>query len=112
MAIPHKVLEIRDSGTHIGVLALRMMSSDAAQRAHLRRAGYQQDGTAIVVMRLDDQKATSDLYEWSSLVGARTMSVAHHYIEEHFDELRDGDVVDVQFILGETAAVKQSEVPW
>ena len=34
---------------------------------------------------------------------------AHHYIQEHFDELHDGDVVDVEFILGETKAPKVSE---
>lgn len=34
---------------------------------------------------------------------------AHLYVRDHWAELRDGDVVDVQFILGETAAPKKSE---
>ena len=37
------------------------------------------------------------------------MPVAHNYIIEHWHELKDGDVVDVQFILGETKAPKVSE---
>ena len=35
--------------------------------------------------------------------------MAHHYIIEHWDKLRDGDVVDVSFILGETQQPKVSE---
>lgn len=37
------------------------------------------------------------------------MCVAHQFIEDHFDELNDGEVVDVQFILGETKVPKVSE---
>lgn len=32
----------------------------------------------------------------------RTLGIAHKYINEHYDELDSGDVVDVRFILGET----------
>lgn len=37
------------------------------------------------------------------------MPIAHCWIIRHFAELRDGDVVDVQFILGESAQPKVSE---
>jgi hypothetical protein len=37
------------------------------------------------------------------------MPVSHNYIIDHFDELADGDVVDVEFILGEKPAKKVSE---
>ncbi len=37
------------------------------------------------------------------------MPVAHHYIIEHWAELSDGDVVDVEFILKETTVLKVSE---
>ena len=40
----------------------------------------------------------------------RTMPVAHDWIINHFDELRDGAVVDVQFILLETTAPKEAEL--
>jgi hypothetical protein len=41
--------------------------------------------------------------------GARTKRVAHNYIAEHRDDLADGDVVDVEYILGETMTRKVSE---
>ena len=103
-----KVLEIRDSGTYIGVLAIRMTSADPFQRYHLQRVGHGSD--SITVMRLNDQLATNDVYEWPRLTpGTRTMQVAHDFIERHFDQLKDGDVIDVQHILGETARTKRSE---
>ena len=37
------------------------------------------------------------------------MQTAHLYIEKNFDALKDGDVVDVQFILGESDKPKTSE---
>ena len=39
----------------------------------------------------------------------RTKPVAHQFIEKNWSTLKDGDVVDVQFILGETAEPKRSE---
>jgi hypothetical protein len=47
-----------------------------------------------------------DPYDW---VGDRTKPHAHQFIMEHWQELRDGDVIDVQFILGETDSPKVSE---
>ncbi len=100
-----KALEIRDEGTCIPAIAIKMEAANEGQRYLLARCGYPISGCGVVLMQLHDQKATSDLYEW----GGRTMPTAHHYIEEHFDELHDGDVVDVEFILGETNAPKTSE---
>ena len=42
-------------------------------------------------------------------IKARTMIVAHKFIKEHFDELETGDVIDVEYILGETDTQKMSE---
>lgn len=101
-----KILEIRDEGTHIPVLAIKMESTTPIEQYYLNyRCGFPKDGNAVVVMKLDDQKATSDMYDW----GGRTMPVAHKYIEERFGELEDGDVIDVEFILHETSAPKVSE---
>ena len=111
-----KALEVRDEGTFLAVLAVDMNPSVGehwtaeelqAQRYLLRRCGYPCDGRPNVILTALDGhgKATNDPYEW----GGRTYPVAHNYIIEHWDELRDGDVVDVSFILGETAAPKVSE---
>lgn len=103
-----KVVEIRDEGTHIGGLAIKMASESAPQRAHLRRHGYPANGTCIVLMKLGNQEASSDPYFWSS----RTMQVAHDWITNHYDEIHDGDVIDVQFIVGETQQPKTAEAQW
>lgn len=108
-----KALEIRDEGTFIPALAVDMnpdgelVGIEGAQRYLLRRCGYPCDGRPNVILTALDGhgKATNDPYEW----GGRTYPVAHNYIIEHWDALRDGDVIDVSFILGETDKPKVSE---
>jgi hypothetical protein len=108
--IESKVLEIRDEGTFIGALAIRMLGTTPTQTYYLRRCGYPADGSSIMLMVLHDGRATNDPYEWPSLgKGVRTMSNAHNWIIDHYDKLSDGDVVDVQVILGETKEPKVSE---
>ncbi len=106
-----KTLEIRDSGTLISAMAISMLAENDAQAYYVHdRCGHPNDGTSIVLMRLDDMLATNDPYEWPSRVGStRTMPVAHQFIIENFTRLRDGDVVDVEFILGERSTPKRSE---
>lgn len=117
-----KLLEIRDEGTCILALAIQMMALPASTAekqvtpASIEywflhyRSGYPTDGSSIMLMCLSDGKATNDLYQWTALgMGSRTMPNAHAFIERHFDELSDGDVVDVQVILGETSVPKKSE---
>lgn len=122
-----KLLELRDEGTFIALLAvdmnpgspyrdgigseneLRQQLEEYLRRTYLlRRCGYPCDGRPnIVITKLsaDGDPAQNDPHWW----GNRTFSVGHDYIIKHWDELRDGSVVDVQFILGETAAPKRSE---
>lgn len=109
-----KILEVRDNGTFIPALCIDMNPcrelSDArrAQYYYLRRCGYACDerpNIAITNLNMDGGKAWNDPYSW----GDRTMAVAHKFILEHWPKLRDGDVIDVQFILGETTELKRSE---
>lgn len=103
-----RILEVRDEGTCIPVLAIKMqavMGDDCqtVSAARVRdywlhqRTGYPRDGSAIVVMRLSDQGAKVDPYDWPGQ--ARTMRVAHEFIYSNFNKLQDGDVVDVRVIL-------------
>lgn len=110
-----KALEIRDRGTFIPVIAIKMVPDDGMdhepERYLLRRSGYGFDDPCVVLCRMEcsgvDRNATYDPYSWGG--GARTYQVAHQYIIGHFDELESGDVVDVEFILGETSKPKISE---
>lgn len=107
-------LEIRDEGTFIAMLAVDMNpgyelnDSSRAQQYLLRRCGYPCDlKPNILITKLagDGSKASNDPYSW----GDRTMAVAHRFIIEHWEKLKDGDVVDVEWILGETTSPKVSE---
>lgn len=113
-----KALEIRDAATFIPVLAVDMNPSNPrpqsqasweSQRYLLRRCGYACDGRPnVIVTRLDGSgRATNDPYAWPN--NPRTFRVAHDWIIGHWDSLRDGDVVDVEFILGLTSEPKKSE---
>ncbi len=105
-----KVLEIRDRGTCIPVVAIKMLGEGEVQRHYLWRAGFPEDGSSVTLMVLYDQKATNDPYEWSALgMGDRTMQVAHDHVLDRFDDLSEGDVVDVELILGESKTKKVAE---
>lgn len=110
-SLDSKVLEIRDENTHIPALAIKMKAKTLTQAYYIHDCcGYPFSGDSIMLVCLSDGRTTNDPYEWASLkMGPRTMPVAHIYILEHFDDLSDGDVIDVSFILGETNKCKVSE---
>lgn len=103
-----KVLEIRDRNTFIPVICIRPTPDNEAQRYLLRRDGY--TGTmaepCIIMINAQCRGVAYDPYEWAD---RRTKGTAHNWIAEHWSELADGDVIDVQFIIGETTAPKFSE---
>lgn len=103
-----KIIEVRDEGTFIPMLCVDMNPDNDVQRYHLRRCGYPCGGTpniAITHLSCDGGEMCNDPYHW----GGRTRPVAHNYIIENWATLSDGDVVDVQFIIGETDKPKVSE---
>lgn len=118
-----KLFELRDRATFIPIFAFRATAKpdlsdhgltaaneDFAQESWLfRRAGFGWNSHCVIVGRLEcsgvDRNCTYDPYAW----GGRTYPVAHKYIEEHFDELQSGQVLDVEFILGDTTTPKLSE---
>jgi len=96
-----KLLEIRDRATFVPALAIQVSGEDGYL---MRRAGFGQ--SMVYLIMLATEKCRYDPYTWDN---QRTMGNAHRYIEDHFAGLKDGDVVDVEFILGETKAPKISE---
>ncbi len=108
-----KTIEVRDSGTFIPMLAVKLQPGNDADRYLLARAGFgrtpESQGEYVMLVGLDGGKdgAACDPYDWPG--GARTRAVAHQWLIAHFDEVESGSVVDVEFILGETAAAKISE---
>ena len=104
-----KSLEIRDANTFIPVICIRPVPSNEEQRYLLRRDGYRGDDTERCVILIDAQcrGVAYDPYDW--VRDRRTKGHAHNYITEHWFELKDGDVIDVEFILGEKPDKKLSE---
>lgn len=100
-----KLLEIRDECTCIPAMATEAVATNEPQLAILRRAGYGEN-RCIILQHLHKGEATYNAFDWRS----RTWHTAHLYILDHWDELADGDVIDVQFILGERVEKKTSEI--
>lgn len=128
-----KLLEVRDRLTFIPVIAIAMLEQVpasglealdpgavkriTARRWLLRQAGYADDerhptialahlGAAKTADRASGKTFCCDPYDWCD----RTYQCAHIYIQTHWHDLKDGDVVDVEFILGETKKPKVSEI--
>tara|TARA_Y100000310_G_scaffold335716_1_gene418464 strand:+ start:2147 stop:2482 length:336 start_codon:yes stop_codon:yes gene_type:complete len=93
-----KMIEIRDHATCIPAMAILMSAEDEIQMRFFGRVGFS-GNSGIILMRLNDQEAHSDPYDWPQ--NPRTMRAAHAYLIGHWDELSSGDVVDARVQLGE-----------
>lgn len=104
-----KLFEVRDEATLVPVLGIRLYARNEAERWLLSRAGYgptavNQSGY-VVLWRLIGGEAQWDRCAW----GGRTMPAAHGWIQENWDKLASGDVVDVRVALGEATVPVASE---
>ncbi len=104
-----KTIEIRDAMTFIPALAIKMVPTPGndADFFLLGRAGFVSEFIGVRIMLIWIARARAEWYPnaWNS----RTLLVAHQYVEDHFDELESGAVVDVEYILKWTAKPKESE---
>lgn len=121
---PVKLFEVRDRMTFMPVIAVKLMHGGGgdpradAERWLLRRAGYAEEQIDpltqiplhlepyVLLTKLDGDVHTEyDPYAW----GNRTWTTTHDYIIKHWDTLESGQVIDVEYILGEAGAPKDSE---
>ena len=106
-----KTIEIRDIATFIPTLAVRLEPGNSQDRYLLGRAGFgtgpeaQRQHIYLIQLNGGNGQATCDPYDWSN----RTMQYAHLWLNEHFDEIESGGVVDVEYVTGNTTTPKQSE---
>lgn len=104
-----KVLEIRDRGTFIPALALRLDPANEQERRLMSRAGYgltvEAQREYILLLRLED--APYDPFEHG---GGTTLRDAHLYLNKHFDEVENGQVICTEYLRGERSEPKESEV--
>jgi len=61
----------------------------------------------VILIKPQCRGVAYDCYDWPA--NPRTYRVAHDYIRHNWHTLEDGDVIDVEYILGETEVPKLSE---
>lgn len=104
-----KMFELRDRGTFIPIVCINCRAIPIGTREYklLRSVGYSSDQPTILMTSLHGGKvAHCDPYAW----GDRTYNFAHQYIEANWHKLSSGDVIDVEYILGETSKPKESQL--
>ncbi len=99
-----KTFEVRDRLTFIPVMATRVDTRDQGDDYLLRRAGMPFN-EAVLLTNLNDYKTC---YSYNGQNNP-TLKRAHQHIYEHWDTLESGQVIDVEFIRGETPEPKKSE---
>ena len=110
-----KLIEVRDRGTRVHVLAIRFSAENEAENFILSSAGYgmnNNDYREYIIM-LD---INTPIRVWFNSFDcevankyARTFPEAHKELETNWDKYQSGDVLDVQFVLKETDQPKQSD---
>lgn len=104
-----KIFEVRDRGTFVPMLAVQLKPDREEDRYLLARMGYgrtpEEQRCYVVLWALAGGDASTD----PNYCGGRTRPTAHRYIAEKWLTLISGDVIDVEFILGETTTMKCSE---
>lgn len=100
-------VEIHDRMTFVAGLAVKLESTDPIEIWLMWKGGYhpQANETFVALIHLGRGEGKVDPHEWKD----RTMNEAHKYIVKNFDKLTTGDIIDVEFILGETTAKKTTE---
>lgn len=101
-----KIVEIRDASTRIDAIAIRMIAANPIESHYIHdHAGYDPDGSSVILVRLDDGRGQNDPYQWPG----GTMRHAHLYIQRFYPQISDGDVVDVEFNNGDSLQPKTAE---
>lgn len=107
-----KTIEIRDKGTFVPALAVKLTPSNEQDRYLLARCGFglkpEEQSSFVLLMGLQShpERVTYNPYDWGN---NRSRFCAHKWLIEHFDEIESGAVVDVEYILGESSVPKVSE---
>lgn len=106
----YKYLEIRDRATCIPVIAIqcKRLQDDPVANNYMMKSGFGSDSSEILIVELVRFEANYNPFNWSNT--SRTMREAHIFIENNYDRLTSGEVVDVEYILGESEIKKLPEI--
>ena len=100
-----KFLEIRDVGTRIIVMCTLLAGETEVEKGMLATAGWHPDTTSVLLTSMSDYETGYDPFKKRD----RTYFTAHRHIQQNWKHLKSGDVIDVQYILGETEKIKSPE---
>ena len=102
-----KLFEIRDRGTFMPVMATQTKGNDKKEIYLLEAAGFSNSNPLIILhfFKAYHWETHYNAYHWED----RTRLHAHQYIQQNWDALKSGDVIDVEYILDETAEPKMSQ---
>lgn len=108
-----KVFEVRDRMTFLPVLCVKLEPGNESDRYLLAMASYgllpKKQAQYILMGKLQTGELRNCPQDHGGYPGVRTLPIAHQHIEKHWEELTSGDVIDVEFILGEAEAPKVSQ---
>ena len=110
-----KMIEVRDEGTTMPCIALKPDPISRAETWAWGRTGYglcpedMREYVLLAPLHGGEGLLTCDPYKHPGAPARRTLWAAHRWLKEHWQEVESGDVVDVQYILGETEAPKIPE---
>ena len=93
-----KIFDLRDSGTESGAFAIRLEGDTELERDVLARRGFGEKQILVGTIGPAPIEATYDAHHWRNGEHVRqseTMFRAHKLIEERWDELSSGDLVDL-----------------
>lgn len=106
-----KLFEVRDRMTFIPVICTKLSPNNEADCYLLARTGYglRAEVQERYILYAPLREGKMECSSTDHPVQPRTHRMAHQHIEKHWGELVSGDVIDVEFILGETTISKISE---
>ena len=99
-----KQIEIRDRGTFVPALAVRVSRADGWL---IGAAGFGDEPT-VILFKLETGEGHWDAHDWEG-GGASTMGEAHEYLQFNWHEFRDEGMLDLRRLRGETETDSPSE---
>ena len=103
-----KIFEVLDRATFMPMVATVLRPTAGGFDTYvLRRTGYNwRAENTVILTQVSTGRTQIEPRDWAD----RTRATAHNYIIENWDTLISGQVIDVEFVLGESEAPKCSEV--
>lgn len=102
-----KKFELRDRATYIPVIAIRAFDYDGFKESWFFGSSGYRSGDVLLIP-IQAPWLSSRCSEEQRGLNGRTLKFAHDYIEKNWTDLEDGQVIDVEYILGEKDSPSKS----